>query len=310
MNGKLPGQKIAENLSKIMHSSESQRQYAQKEFKEKVNFNLFAVIASLTIVTILALFIILIRGGIGVISIDFLIQRPISQMTEGGIFPAILGTFYLSVLTLIFSLPLGISAAIYLHEWAGTGLFVRLIRLSIRNLAGVPSIVYGLFGLGIFAATIGFGTSLLSAALTLALMSLPIIITASEEALKAVPQDFREAAISLGATRWQTIRYQVLPYALPGIATGSILSLARAAGETAPIILTGASYYLPFLPTSIFDRFMALPYHLYILSTQHAQPAVVRPIAYGTALVLIAIVLIVNGIAIYLRYRSRKNKLW
>lgn len=298
------------SLAKITHSMESHRHYARKALKEKMNFGIFGVIAFLAVITVLVLIGILIRGGIGVISLEFLTQMPLSQMTEGGIYPAIVGTFYLSLLTLLFSLPLGVGAAIYLHEWAGKGLFVRLIRLSIRNLAGVPSIVYGLFGLGIFAATLGFGVSLLSASLTLTLMCLPIVITSSEEALKAVPQEFREAAIALGATRWQTIRYQVLPYALPGIATGSILSLARAAGETAPIILTGAAYYLPFLPESVFNRFMALPYHLYILSTQHAQPDVVRPIAYGTALVLIAIVLIINGIAIFIRYRSRKNKQW
>lgn len=306
----LPGKKAYKSLFKILHSTESYRQHAQKAFKEKINFNLFALIAFSAVIAVFLLLAILVRGGIGIISLEFLTAMPVSRMTEGGIFSAIVGTFYLSLLTLLFSLPLGIGAAIYLHEWAGRGVFVRLIRLSIRNLAGVPSIVYGLFGLGVFAAFIGLGTSLLTASLTLALMSLPIVITASEEALKAVPQEFREAAIALGATRWETIRYQVLPYALPGIATGSILSLSRAAGETAPIILTGAAYYLPFLPQGVFDRFMALPYHLYILSTQHSELALVRPLAYGTALVLIAIVLSVNGAAIYIRYRSRKNKQW
>ncbi|UMZ74254.1 phosphate ABC transporter permease PstA [Natranaerofaba carboxydovora] len=306
----LSKKKYSKNISQITHSLETHRQFAKKNIKEKINFGIFAFVASSAVLTVLVLLGILVKGGSGVISIEFITQMPMSQMTEGGIYSAIMGTVYLSLLTLLFSLPLGVGAAIYLHEWAGKGFFVRLIRLSIRNLAGVPSIVYGLFGLGIFAATIGFGTSLLSASLTLALMSLPIIITASEEALKAVPQEFREASIALGATRWETIRYQVLPYALPGIATGSILSIARAAGETAPIILTGAAYFLPYLPGSLFDRFMALPYHLYILSTQHSQTAVVRPLAYGTALVLIAIVLLVNAVAIYIRYRSRKNKLW
>ncbi len=302
--------RLTQQLTQLTHSQQSYREARQKKLREHVWFGIFAVIGlSAILIVFLLLGILLSRGG-ATLSWGFLTQRPINQMTEGGIFPAILGTFYLSVMTLLFSLPVGISAAIYLHEWAGKGWFVRLIRLSIRNLAGVPSIVYGLFGLGLFASGLGFGNSLLSASLTLSLMTLPIVITSSEEALRGVPEEFREAAMSLGATRWETIRLQVLPYALPGMATGSILGLARAAGETAPIILTGAAYYLPYLPQSIFDRFMALPYHLYILATQHSQISTVRPIAFGTALVLILIVLTVNSVAIMVRTRIRKNKLW
>ncbi len=294
----------------LTHSRDSFRKNVQKKLREKIWFSIFGGIGSLAVLVVLTVLVVIFARGANVFSLEFITAKPLRQMTEGGIFPAILGTVYLSLLTLAFSLPIGISAAIYLHEWAGKGWFVRMIRLSIRNLAGVPSIVYGLFGLALFVSGLGFGNSLLSAALTLALMTLPIIITSSEEALKAVPDEFREAALSLGATRWETIKLQVLPYALPGVATGSILGLARAAGETAPIILTGAAYYLPYLPQSIFDRFMALPYHLYILATQHSDLATVRPIAYGTALLLILIVLVVNSIAIFIRARIRKNKLW
>ncbi len=268
----------------------------------------FFMIATLSVLVYFLIF--LIRNGINAISWDFITDIPRKNMTEGGIFPAIVGTFYVASLTVLISVPLGISAAIYLNEYASQSLIVRLIRLSIRNLSGVPSIVYGLFGLGIFAATLGLGTSLLSSALTLAIMSLPWVITASEEALKAVPNSFREAGLALGTTKWQTIRFLVLPYALPGMATGSVLALARAAGETAPIILTGAAFFLPHLPRSVNDRFMALPYHLYILATQHNRLDLVRPLAYGTALVLIAMVLLLNMIAIVLRYRARKKQEW
>ncbi|ACB84565.1 phosphate ABC transporter permease PstA [Natranaerobius thermophilus] len=302
--------KISKKLASLTYSRESFRESALKKFKEKVWFALFGAVGASAVLIVLFLLTIIFINGFEVISLEFLIERPLQQMTEGGIFPAILGTFYLSVLTLLFSLPIGISAAIYLHEWAGKGWFVRLIRLSIRNLAGIPSIVYGLFGLALFASGMGFGSSLLSASLTLSLMTLPIVITSSEEALKGVPNNFRQAALSLGATRWETIKLQVLPYALPGMATGSILGLARAAGETAPIILTGAAYYLPYLPESVFDRFMALPYHLYILATQHSDISTVRPIAFGTALVLILIVLTVNSVAILIRVKIRKNKIW
>jgi len=228
-------------------------------------------------------------------------------MTEGGIFPAILGTFLVSIITVVFAVPLGMFAAVYLHEYARPGRTTRMIRLAIRNLSGVPSIVYGLFGVVLFVQMMHLGTSILSAGLTLGLLTLPWTITACEEALKTVPKAYREGALALGATKWYAIRTNVLPYAIPGMLTGVILGLARAAGETAPILFTGAAFFLPHLPKSIFDQFMALPYHLYILSTQHHAIDKVRPIAYGTALVLVALILLLSFSAIWLRYRYRKR---
>jgi phosphate transport system permease protein len=247
------------------------------------------------------------KGG-GAISWEFLSQAPRKGMTEGGIFPAIVGTFLVTLITAVLSVPLGMCAAIYLNEYARQSRLTRLIRLSIRNLSGVPSIVYGLFGVILFVNILHFGTSILSAGLTLGLMTLPWTITASEEALKTVPNSYREGALALGATKWQAIRTNVLPYAVPGMLTGTVLGLARAAGETAPILFTGAAFYLPFLPKSLGDQFMALPYHLYIMATQHHAIQQVRPLAYGTALVLIALVLGMNMTAIILRYRLRRKQ--
>ena len=243
----------------------------------------------------------------GILSWEFISQSPRKGMEEGGIFPCIIGTFYVSILTVIFSVPLGIFSAIYLNEYAKDTKLTRLIRIAIRNLSGVPSIVYGLFGVVLFVDFFRFGTSILSAGLTLGLLTLPWTITASEEALKTVPKSYREGALALGATKWQSIRTNVLPYAIPGIITGTILGLSRAAGETAPILFTGAAFFLPRVPESLFDQFMALPYHLYIMSTQHHDIEGVRPIAYGTALVLIAIVLLMNLAAIRIRYKYRKK---
>jgi phosphate transport system permease protein len=245
--------------------------------------------------------------GAGVISLQFLADFPKEGMTRGGIFPAIFGTVFVTIITTLFSIPLGVAAAIYLSEYAKEGRLVRLIRISIRNLAGVPSIVYGLFGVALFVQGLNLGTSVLSAGLTLGLLTLPWIIATCEEALKSVPQSYREGALALGATKWQSIRTNVLPYAVPGILTGSILGLSRAAGETAPILFAGVAFSLPALPGSIFDQFMALPYHLYILATQHHAIEQVRPLAYGTALVLIALVFIMNLTAIIMRYRLRKR---
>jgi len=245
--------------------------------------------------------------GAGVISWPFLTQAPREGMTEGGIFPAILGTFLVSLITVLFAVPLGMFAAIYLNEYALPGRTTRLIRLAIRNLSGVPSIVYGLFGVVLFVQMMKLGTSVLSAGLTLGLLTLPWTITASEEALKTVPKSYREGALALGATKWYAIRTNVLPYAIPGMLTGVILGLARAAGETAPILFTGAAFFLPHLPGSLFDQFMALPYHLYILATQHHDIAKVRPIAYGTALVLLGLILLLSTSAIYFRYRYRQR---
>jgi len=246
------------------------------------------------------------KGGRAV-SWEFLTQAPRRGMTEGGIFPAIMGTLLVTLVTALAAVPLGMGAAIYLNEYARQTRLTRLIRLSIRNLAGVPSIVYGLFGVILFVNIMRFGTSILSAGLTLGLMTLPWTITASEEALKTVPNSYREGALALGATKWQAIRTNVLPYAVPGMLTGTVLGLARAAGETAPILFTGAAFYLPFLPKSLSDQFMALPYHLYIMSTQHHAIEQVRPLAYGTALVLIGLVLGMNLTAVIIRYRLRRK---
>ena len=245
--------------------------------------------------------------GAGTITWEFLSQAPRRGMTEGGIFPAIYGTLIVTLITAILAVPLGMGAAIYLNEYARKNRLTRLIRLSIRNLSGVPSIVYGLFGVILFVNIFKFGTSILSAGLTLGLLTLPWTITASEEALKTVPNSYREGALALGASKWQSIRTNVLPYALPGMLTGTVLGLARAAGETAPIMFTGAAFSLPILPHSIKDQFMALPYHLYIMATQHHDIAKVRPLAYGTALVLIVFVLGLNLGAIILRYKLRRR---
>lgn len=245
--------------------------------------------------------------GLGVINWEFLTHPPRSGMTAGGIFPAIVGTFYVTVLAALLAVPLGIATAIFLNEYAPASRLTKLIRISLRNLAGVPSIVFGLFGVALFVHTFGFGASLLAAGMTLGLLTLPVTVTAAEEALKTVPQSYREGALALGTTRWQMISTLVLPPALPGMLTGVILGLARAAGETAPILFTGAAFFLPFLPSSPFSQFMALPYHLFVLATQHHDISTVRPLAYGTALVLLALVFVLNLGAIILRYRFRSR---
>jgi phosphate transport system permease protein len=248
--------------------------------------------------------------GVPALSWAFLSENPRKSGAEGGIFPAIIGTLYLVLGTLAAALPLGIGSAIYLSEYATQGRFIRIIRLAITTLAGVPSIVFGLFGLGLFVLFLNFGASILAGSLTLACMVLPIIIVSSEEALRAVPQSLREASLALGAGKWQTIRTNVLPYAIPGMVTGSILAIGRAAGETAPILLTAAAFYLPKLPRSAFDQCMALPYHLYVLATQHPDAEKVRPMQYGTALVLLVLVLGLNMGAILLRIYYRKKYRW
>ena len=284
------------------------KQATQKKVAQFLGF--FLLRACLTIVlAVLLLFLYDIgRKGGGAISWEFLSQAPRKGMTQGGIFPAIFGTFLVTLITAVLAVPLGMCAAIYLNEYASQGRLTRLIRLSIRNLSGVPSIVYGLFGVILFVNVMRFGTSVLSAGLTLGLMTLPWTITASEEALKTVPNSYREGALALGATKWQSIRTNVLPYAVPGMLTGTVLGLARAAGETAPILFTGAAFFLPYLPKSAGDQFMALPYHLYIMATQHHQIEQVRPLAYGTALVLIVLVLGMNMTAVVIRYKLRRKR--
>jgi phosphate transport system permease protein len=229
-------------------------------------------------------------------------------MRQGGILPAIIGTFYLTLGTAVFSVPLGIGAAIYLAEYATENRWTRAIRIAITNLAGIPSVVYGLFGLGIFVLFLNLGTSILAASLTLSIMTIPVIISTSEEALRAVPNSFRVVSTSLGATRWQTIRRIVLPQSLPGILTGVILGLERAAGETAPILFTGATFFLPRLPHSPLDATMALPYHLFVISTQ--VPGMPVKIQYGTALVLLVFVVGMNLIASVIRSRARAKRQW
>ena len=279
----------------------------RKSWSEQIGF-LMLSLAGILVLLILGLILLdIITKGASVISWEFLTQAPRKGMTEGGIFPAILGTFVVSLITVIFAVPLGMFAAIYLHEYARPGKMTRLIRLSIRNLSGVPSIVYGLFGVVLFVQMFKFGTSLLSAGLTLGLLTLPWTITACEEALKTVPQSYREGAFALGATKWYAIRTNVLPYAVPGMLTGVILGLSRAAGETAPILFTGAAFFIPHLPKSLFDQFMALPYHLYILATQHQAIEKVQPIAYGTALVLLGLIFLLNMSAVWIRYRYRQR---
>jgi phosphate transport system permease protein len=271
----------------------------------------FAVLFAATVIVVLPVIFILffiIQHGWHAISWEFLTQMPRKGMREGGIFPAIIGTLYLVLGTLLFALPLGVMSAIYLTEYAKDNWLTRLVRLAIVNLAGVPSVVYGLFGLGIFVMFLKFGASILAGSLTLAIMVVPIIITTTREALDSVPRSFREVSLSLGASKWDTIRHAVLPHAMPGILTGMILAVSRAAGETAPILFTVAAFYLPKLPHSVFDQVMALPYHLYVISTQ--VPNIKLEVRYGTALVLLMIVLTMNFVAIILRAHFRKKKKW
>ena len=248
--------------------------------------------------------------GLPAISWEFLTAVPRRSGAEGGILPAIVGTLCLVLGTIVAALPLGMATAVYLCEYAHQGRFTRTLRLAIVTLAGVPSIVFGLFGLGLFVLFLRFGASILAGSLTLACVILPTIIVSSEEALRAVPQSLREGSLALGATKWQTIYKNVLPYSIPGMLTGAILGVGRAAGETAPILLTVAAFYLPRLPRSVFDQVMALPYHLYVLATQHPEADKVRPMQYGTALVLIALVLGVSLVAILLRGRFRRKYRW
>ncbi|MBN2021865.1 MAG: phosphate ABC transporter permease PstA [Pirellulales bacterium] len=249
-------------------------------------------------------------GGLPAISWEFVFGFPRRSGAEGGILPAIVGTLCLVLGTIAVALPLGMATAIYLSEYARRGRFTGMVRSAIVTLAGVPSIVFGLFGLGLFVLFLDMGASILAGSLTLACMVLPTIIVASEEAIQAVPQSLREGSLALGATKWETIRTNVLPYSIPGMLTGSILGIGRAAGETAPILLTVAAFYLPRLPRSVFDQVMALPYHLYVLATQHPEAEAVRPMQYGTALVLLLLVLGLSLAAILLRGRLRRKYRW
>jgi phosphate transport system permease protein len=276
--------------------------------RQKLGFSCLALTTSITVVPIFAVVIYILLKGLPAISWTFLSTFPYDGVKQGGIYPAIIGTFLLTIGTAIFSVPLGIGAAIYLSEYAPDNRWTRVIRIAIINLAGIPSVVYGLFGLGMFVIFLRFGTSILAGSLTLSIMTLPVIISTAEEALRAVPQSFRVVSISVGATRWQTIRKIVLPQSLPGIMTGVILGLERAAGETAPILFTAASFFLPRLPNSPLDPTMALPYHLFVISTQ--VPGMPVKVQYGTALVLIVFVLGMNLIATTIRSRARAHRQW
>jgi phosphate transport system permease protein len=279
-----------------------------RQRSEKIAFALLTFAAISVVVPILLVLGYIVVQGISAISWEFLTAMPRSGMKEGGVLPAVVGTVVLTFGTAIAALPLGVGAAVYLAEYARDTWLTRTIRLAIINLAGIPSVVYGLFGLGLFVLALQMGTSIVAGSLTLGLMTLPIVISTAEEAILAVPQSFRVVSVSLGGTRWQTIRYQVLPQALPGILTGVILGLERAAGETAPILFTVAAFYLPQLPTSIFDQTMALPYHLYVVSTQ--VPGMPIEVQFGTALVLLALVFSMNIVATVIRSRFRRRRQW
>ncbi len=270
-------------------------------------FWLFKVATAINGIALLVVISFLVMNGWRAINWTFLTQMPYDSMTKGGILPCIIGTLVLSLGAILIALPIGVSSAIYLNEYAKHGKLVRIIKLGINNLAGVPSVVFGLFGLALFVVWLGFGVSILSGALTLAAMTLPVIIGASEEALRNVPNTYREASLGLGATKWQTIYRVVLPSALPGILTGAILGISRVAGETAPIMFTAAVFSTPTLPTSIFDEVMALPYHIYALATEGTEIEATRHLQYGTALVLICLVLGLNLIAIIYRTRLRRR---
>ena len=280
----------------------------KRQHTQKLAIMMITTVAAVVVIPITLVILFIIINGIGAINWEFLTAPPRHGMREGGIMPALLGTLFLTFGTAIVSIPLAIGAAIYLAEYAGDNRLTRWVRLAIVNLAGIPSIVYGLFGLGAFVLFLQFGTSIIAGSLTLGIMTLPVVISAAEEAIRAVPQEFRVVSLSLGATRWQTIRYQVLPQALPGIITGIILGLGRAAGETAPILFTVAAFFLPELPQSIFDQTMALPYHLYVISTQ--VPDMPLTLQYGTALVLLMLVLSMTLVATILRTHMRRRRQW
>jgi len=279
-----------------------------RQTSQKVAFAVLTGLAVIVVVPIVLVVAYIVVQGIGAISWDFLFDFPREGMKAGGILPAVIGTVVLTVGTAIASIPISVGAAIYLAEYARDTWLTRAIRMAIVNLAGIPSVVYGLFGLGLFVLFLGLGTSIVAGSLTLGLMTMPVVISTAEEALLTVPQRFRVVSHSLGATRWQTVREVVLPNAIPGILTGVILGLERAAGETAPILFTVAAFYLPQLPSSPLDQTMALPYHLYVISTQ--VPGMPLEMQYGTALVLLVMVLGMNLVATIIRSRFRRRRQW
>jgi len=295
----------------IFHGEKMKTQSMSRRYlKQSVFFALVRASALMITLALGGIIAYIVFNGYSVIRWDFITKPPTDSMTKGGIMPAIVGTVYLTVGAIFIALPLGIASAVYLTEYARQGRIVRMIKVGVNCLAGVPSVVFGLFGLGFFVIFLKFGSSILAGSLTLGFLILPTIIGASEEALKSVPQTFREASLSLGVSKWQTIYRIVLPNALPGILTGSILGIGRAAGETAPIMFTAAAFFTAKLPSSIFDEVMALPYHIYVLATAGTNIEATRPIQYGTVLVLVAVVLGIDLIAIIIRGYMRRNKRW
>jgi phosphate transport system permease protein len=281
-----------------------------RKIKEFLGINALRLAIFISILFLFLFLFLIFSKGAKMISFSFLTQPPKDGMTKGGIFPAIIGTLYLTVLSVLFAFPIGVLSSIYLVEYAKESPLVTIIRIAIGTLAGVPSIIFGLFGLAVFVITFNMGVSILSGSLTLGIMILPIIIKASEEAIKAVPDSFREASYALGATKRQTIIKVVIPTAIPSILTGAIMSIGRAAGETAPILFTAATFYTRRLPKSIFDEVMALPYHIYALMTEGTSPESQVPIAYGTAVILLGLVLLISSVSIIIRYRMRRRKKW
>ena len=282
----------------------------RKRRSQKIAFGIFSLFSFSIVIILFSILGFIVYKGIGVINWNFITTEPTDGMTAGGIWPAIVGTFYLMLGSAIFAFPVGVMSGIYMNEYAPNGKIVKFIRVMTNNLSGIPSIVFGLFGMTLFVNYLGFGDSILAGSLTLGLLSVPLVIRTTEEALKAIPNTFREGSRALGATKLQTIRRVILPIATPNIITGLILALGRVSGETAPILFTCAAYFLPKIPTSIFDQCMALPYHLYVISTSGTDMEAQLPIAYGTALVLIIIILVVNLLANALRkYFSKKVKM-
>ncbi|HMU97295.1 MAG TPA: phosphate ABC transporter permease PstA [Chitinophagales bacterium] len=281
-----------------------------KNIQQKIAFHIFRLLSFGILGILVWILGFIIYNGIQVISWEFITSYPKEGMTEGGIFPAIIGTIYLVIGSMIFAVPLGIMSAIYISEYASNQKWVRFIRIMTNNLASIPSIVFGLFGMALFVHTFGFGDSILAGSLTLGILIIPIVIRTTEEALKAVPESYRLGSFALGATKLQTIKNVVFPIAFPNIMTGLILSVGRVSGETAPILFTVAAYFLPKLPQSIFDQAMALPYHLYVIATSGTDIEASKPIAYGTAFVLISIVLIINLLAGWIRrYFEKQNSI-
>lgn len=283
------------------------RARVRRGLAQKLGFGALGLCMAANIIFLGAILFFIAAKGFSTISWEFLTQVPRDSMTAGGVAPAILGTFYLTLGAILFSLPLGVACAVYLTEYSPKGWIVNLLRISINNLAGVPSVVFGLFGLTVFVKYMGFGVSIIAGSLTLGILALPVIISASQEALTAVPQSIREASLALGATQWETIRRVVLPAALPGILTGVILSVGRVAGETAPILFTAAAFYVRGYPDSPFSEVMALPYHIYALMTEGTHPEEQTRIAYASSLLLLALVLSVSMLAIWIRQRQRKT---